>query len=382
MANQLLTQATNNNILETVGKVAKDKEPNSRWIKVFVKDLLPMYEGKLEPKTSDHQLTGNNYNGQITLTNCIDAEWMSDESNRRFPPDVKANEQVTVIIYTDQDKVYWKSKGRDDDLRRTERILTTAANTPENPAPIDQTNSYGYHIDTQDTKVLELYTSQSAGEAYKYVIKMDAKNSTIRMCDNSNNEFIIESEIPRVTMRNSDGCFVELAKKNITINAVEDCTVVVGRQLIFNTPVCKVINTKGTGVTVWEAAELYIKANAIIQEAKCIGLKGAVEVTSLVSAKEVWAAGYSTHEGKNVDTYRPAQVNEKAPFASRGNPSPNTNGGGGMQRHCAAWEDVQTAFNLVSGDLQKIDSKISYGNSSSAINGSATTAEMKVNTGK
>ena len=382
MSDHLLTQATNNNILETVGRVAKDKEPNSKWIKVFVKDLLPMYEGKLEPKTSDHQVKGNSYNGQITLTNSIDAEWMSDDTNRRFPPDVKAGEQVTVIIYTDQDKVFWKSKGRNDDLRRTERVLTAAANTPENPEPVHRANSYGTYIDTQDEKVVELYTSQTAGEAYKYVIKMDAKGSIIRMCDNSNNEFIIESEIPRVTMRNRDGCFVELAKKNITINAVEDCSIIVGRQLIFNTPVTKVMNSKGAGVTVWEAAELYFKANSIIQEARCIGLKGAVEVTSLVSAKEVWAAGYSTHEGKNVDTYRPAQVNEKVPSASRGNPSPNTNGGGGMQRHCAAWEDVQRAFTYVSNDLQKIDSKISYGNSCPSIDGSATSAEMKVNTGK
>lgn len=381
MSDQLLTQSTNASIRYTVGRVAADKKPDSRIISVFVKDLLPMYEGSLKPLTSEHQLTGKDWKGDITLTNTIEAEWMSDESNRRFPPDVKVGEQVDIIIYTDQNKVFWKSKGRDDDRRRTERIFTAAANTPDNPAPVTKENSYGICIDTLVDKTVTLYTSNTAGEQFKYMVKADGKDGSIGLWDDDNNEIKIESAVPRVYLKNKDGCLFELAKKNVTIVAPEDLLIKVGRQAVFDIPVVKMINTKKGGITVWEAAELAIKANSMLVTAQCIGLQGNVEADNIVSGP-IHSTGYSTILGKGYRSYKSPDVNEKSPAATRANNTANMDGGGGTNRHCAAWEDVQSALSTIAGDLRRIDGKIGYGNNAGAVEGSAASSKMPVNRGQ
>lgn len=392
----MLTQAGGSKQATYIGRVVEDKKPNSRIVKVFVKDLLPFYSGNLENKESSYSVSGGNYQGEVKATNVLEAEWMGDDTNRRFPPDVKVNEQVRVIIISDQDKVFWQSLGRDDDKRRTEVMELTAANTPNGPADLNRENTYSITADTRTEQCINLQTSKSAGEEFAYNIKLDAKNNRIVIADDQNNEIVIESSVPRIYMRNNMGALLELAKKNVTIIAPEDLMLKAGRQAIFDIPALKMVNTNNSGVTVWESAEIAFKANSVTMNAQCIGLQGAVEANNIVSGNH-YATSYSTissgpagrmamstmsSTSTGYSTYKSPTIDIYNGIGTRANNTPNLNGGGGVNRHCTAWEDINAAVNLIAGDLEKIDGKIGYGNSAGAIRSNSATSIMNKNTGE
>lgn len=391
-----LTQAGGNKITEYIGIAAEDKKINSRELKIFIKDLLPFYQGKLTEKKAEYQVDGGNYKGTIKVSNVITATWFSNDTNRRYPPDVKKGEQVKVQIYSDQDQYHWTSLGRDDDKRRTERISIGAANTPNDPTPVNMENSYGMNIDTQDGKTLTLHTSKSAGEKNKYMLQFSGDGRTARLSDDNNNEIIIESEIPRVYMRNNDGGLLELSKKNITIIAPEDFLLKVGRQAIFDIPALSFVNTTGGGATVWDVKDIAINAKTYVVNSPVVGLKGAVEIDNLVSGP-VHAVSYSTIAGGSsrqmmnpsasaraggYASYVPATINKAIGSVTNSTSSPNMDGGGGANRHCTAWEDIHQAIQLICADLEKIDAVLGYGNNVSGILAAAASAIMKKNTGE
>lgn len=402
-----LNQQSTNKTGRTTGRVVEDKKPNSREIKVYIKDYLPCYSGDLKPLDVDQQVSGGgSFQGQIRTTNYVVAEWMGDESNRRFPPDVKKNEQVEIIIYYDQDKIFWRSLGRDDDKRRTERFEINAANTPNGPAPINRENSYSFTMDTQDKQEVNIQTSKTNGEPFAYVVKINAKDGKLYISDDDNNEFIMESGVPRLYMRNSDGSMLEIAKKNVTIVAPEDWLVKVGRQAIWDIPALTMVNNKKGGVTVWEAGQVAFKAQSFIINAPCIGLKGAVEANNIVSGNH-YATGYSTIQGAAMgrmaaarsmamqvrskaaasrkvgfSTYAEPAINIFNGAVTKTNNTPNMDGGFTTNRHCTAWEDISRSVALIAQDLIKIDGVIGYGNNASGINAAAEIAIMNLNTGE
>lgn len=406
----MLTQQAADSIHVYTGRVMKDKEPNSRKITVFVKDLLPYYSGELTGKSMDYEVSnGGSYKGRYTATNEIEAEWMGDDTNRRFPPDVKKDEQVTVIIYADQDKAYWKSMGRDDDKRRTERIELNAADTPDNPSPINRENSYSISMDTQDKQEVNIQTSKTGGEEFAYTIKINAKEGKVFISDDANNEYVLESGVPRLYMKNNEGSMIEIAKKNITIIAPEDWMVKAGRQAIFDFPLVKMVNTNKAGITVWESAEAVFKMNSIVFDCPCIGLKGNVEANNIVSGNH-YATNYATIGGSvgrsvskspakanllssrmtisraaapsTFSTYRTPTIDIFSGVGTRANNSPNVNGGYTQNRHCTAWEDMNECVALICADLKKIDGIISYGHNCPEIQAASEASRMPINTGE
>lgn len=403
----LLTEQGSNNTYVRTGRVMKDKEPNSRKITVFVKDLLPYYSGELEGKSMDYEVSdGGNYRGRFTATNEIEAEWLGDDTNRRFPPDVKKDEQVKVIIYADQDKAYWTSLGRDDDKRRTERIEFNVADTPDNPSPVNRENSYSISMDTQDKQEVNIQTSKTGGEEFAYTIKINAKDGKIFISDDANNEYVLESGVPRLYMKNNQGAMLEIAQKNVTIVAPEDWMVKVGRQAILDLPLIKMVNTNKAGITVWESAEAVFKMNSFVLDCPCIGLKGNVEANNIVSGNH-FATSYSTIGGFSArmvskgpnkakmlqitarsasaigfNTYRTPSIDIFSGIGIRANNSPNVNGGFTQNRHCTAWEDMSECVALICQDLLKIDGIIGYGNSCSEIQKAMEAAYMPINTGE
>lgn len=76
------------------------------------------------------------YSGTVEASNFVTATYLGTESNRRYPPDVRKNEQVFVFNYSDQDKYFWISSGRDDVLRRVERYNISVSDLSS--TPVDQ----------------------------------------------------------------------------------------------------------------------------------------------------------------------------------------------------------------------------------------------------
>ena len=389
-----------NKVSQFVGVAAEDKAINSKELKVFIKDLLPFYSGPLKAKQSEHEIDVKNYTGTLKLSNVVTATWYGNNSNRLYPPDVKKGEQVTVYLYSDQDKYYWDSLGRDDDKRRTERQMIAVANTPDGPTPVNAENSYGLLMDTQEEKTVKLMTSNSAGERFKYMACLDGKNEKIGIWDDANNEIVIESAVPRVYMRNSDGTMIELSKKNLTMIVPEDLLIKVGRQAIFDIPALSMVNTRGGGTTIWEANDMVMKcANGLVIESNKIGLKGYVEASNIVSGHH-YATGYSTITGGmsrafgrimaataviagKYSTYDMASINKFDGSVTNSSASPNTDGGGDAHnRHSTAFEDFRTTIELICKDLERIDAVVGYGNNTAGIRAAAEAAIMKISKGE
>lgn len=397
-------QYGSNKVVEFTGIAAEDKQINSKQLKILVKDLTPFYKGKLEPKTQEVPINVKNYTGTLKLTNTITATWYGQNSNRLYPPDVKKGEQVKVYLYSDQDTYYWDSAGRDDDKRRTERQTIAVANTPESPTPVTPENSYQINLDTQEEKCIDIRTSNTGGEEHRYQIRVDAKNSTLGIWDDDNNEIKIESKIPRVYMKNKEGVLVELSKKNLTMIVPEDLLIKVGRQLIYDVPAISMINTSGGGATVWDANDVVFKTKSFNVSSPKIGLVGAVEAQSIVSGSH-YATSYGTisagrgRSGRsaftpsassggiaggrsNFNTYGLASINKANGAVTPGTGSPNTTGGGGANRHCTAWEDFMTTISLICEDLKKIDAVTGYGENTAGIMAAAQAAIMNLNKGE
>ncbi len=438
-----LTQSGGKKCATYVGRVVTDKVVNSRFINVFIKDLLPFYNGELKEKEKDVS-TGNKIRNYYK-----DVEW-EGEPNRRFPPDVKNGEQVLVTIYVDQDKAYWRSMGRDDNLRRTEKVELSAADTPE-PDDVHRENSYTMGMDTEKEKTIYLQTSKTDKEEYTYTVKLDAKNSQVIISDDGENFIKIESKIPKITLKNRDGAMIELAQKKVTIIAPEDVMIKAGKSLTIDSPLLYGRVSQGAGVAILEYKEACFKGNSTILNSGCIGLKGAVEATNIVSGPHI-ATSYSTTSsapsigmaaslskggmaflgghtgpsnaagsvalsaatlpqnseisvpeittpalndggssivggatsggGANTASYGAPVVNMVTGTAERANNKPNVVGGSGMNRHCTAWEQVAPAILRICDELEKCNANWPFGCVTMDIRQYATECRMTFNTGE
>lgn len=401
----MVNRSNGNQIIEYTGVALEDRVGKQRTLKVYVEELLPAYSGKIEAQSETFRISGGT--GSVTATNYITADYFEDTTNRGNPPDIKVGEFVTVLKYADNSVYFWKSSARSDNLRRTERHVVRCANTPDNPvSELNDDNTYQMYLDTTQQNIV-IRTSKSAGESFQYLVKLDAAASRITVCDDAGNEFTIESEVPRVMMRNKDGCVVDLAEKNFLICAPEDGCIKTGRQLIIDTPTFTFKNDKLTGATQWDVNNLSINSKgSVVITAPSVGLKSAVEANTIVSGN-VFATSYSTISGGSVrstpdaprlrsraanavaggvpySTYVGTVVNIITGRGTTPSNPPNDSGGGGsaLNRYCAAWDQVNPAFAEVADNLVRIDAKIGYGNTADVIVALATQSRMPKNRGE
>lgn len=342
-----------NQFSQFVGIVLEDKESDSRVIKVYLKEMLPFVTGDVrsidDPREIGNELTG--YKGSATTTNTVEATYIGNP-NRAYPPDIRKNEQVWVWKYADADDYYWDAIGRDDNLRGPERLNFRISGAPGPIAALTDENTYCIELDTKHHKRVLLRTSKANGEEYAYFLALDPENNRFVVCDDSNNEILIDSELPRVRMRNRDGSIIDLAQKSIIQIAPEDILMKAGRQLVLDIPVITTSNTTGDGTTVWKANNLLLKADGTaIIEAQCVGIKGAMEADTIV-AKNVQAESYSTGAGDS--TYGSPTTDVENGRGSTPNNSPNTGGGGAANRHCSAWEQVSQALTIIASCMDQL----------------------------
>ena len=245
-----------NNWTIYIGTVVKDKEHNSRIAKVVCTEISPPHDAKqlTEISVNTEVNSGiddenNAYSGSVEQTNVIEAHWLDLDSNRVYPPDLVKGEQVFVLNYGDTDKYYWISLGRDDKLRNRERLRWSIADKTSVEEELTDANTYTLEMDTLHNKHFLIRTTKSDGEEYAYLIKIDAKEGTLRLCDDTNNEILIDSKEPRVMLRNRNGCLIDLHKDDLDLVAIKDATIKVGRQLTLDVPLIRSVNKSGKGIT-------------------------------------------------------------------------------------------------------------------------------------
>lgn len=281
-------------ISEFTGLVLEDKQPNSRIVKVHLLELQPYLEGEIGPAVQDKQVSsgenGDGYVGKVTTTNVIEAVYGGHHTNRIYPPDVKKKEQVRVYSFGDSDTYYWDSFGRDDRLRRTERYTIAIADTSDAVDTLTTDNTYQFEMDTFHNKHILFRTAKSNGESYQYLIKLDAVENTVTVCDDVGNEFRIESETSRILMRNKDGCFLDLVQKKGVLCVPEDLLIKAGDQIVWDTPAFTFKNNSKQGATVLNTNNMVVNANkSFVVDSPMFNHKGGLTKLEQVTSQSIKA---------------------------------------------------------------------------------------------
>lgn len=339
------------------GTVTEDKDKNSVKINVFVPGLTPAATGRLASATSTESITLQDQDGvsstsTSTVSNHVTAIWWG-ASNRAYPPDVVAGEEVTVKRYADSDVFYWESNGRNDELRTTETVRFRVSNDKKGQKELTDQNTYFAEVST-DNGHIRIHTSKSNGEKYTYDIYIDTKGNRIYVGDDIGNNITLESDTPRVKLANKDGTFVDLFQKDVIMLAPRDVVIRAGRQALFQAPNVTFGNTEGTGVCHIKSKSYHVSSTDFVIDSSSIGLNGSVKASNIVSGT-VRASSYST--GSPGSSYKGGTVDLGSGAGTAPKNVPDT-GEGANNRRAAAYEQVSDALNVIYQSLNQVQREI------------------------
>ena len=196
-----------------IGIVAETKPDDIDEIKVYPVEHLSMEEGGVleeEPV----EATMPDKDGIIKTTSTErkrwqEARWKSEgDDGRQSAPDVVAGETVQLYRYGNSETVYWNTIFRERSLRRLEHVVHAFSNLKEGREEFGLESSYGHTFSTK-RKYIQIWTTKSDGEAFEYAFTIRTDESTVRLKDDINNMFEIESPIHRVRCINADGTFTD-----------------------------------------------------------------------------------------------------------------------------------------------------------------------------
>lgn len=212
-----------------MGIATADKASGSRDLWVYCPELLPFLSGSISAKEVSNDLKTNTREGtrtsSIKTTNNILCQYRDETTNRAFPPDVRKGEQVVVYCYGDSNQFYWKSAGRNDNSRRTEDYrMAISGSLANNPDQTDD-NTYFFEMCTRSKHAIKISTSNADGEAHRYVLNIDADSSTVFLGDDYGNQIYIDSDKPRVCMKNQKNSLLDLNDENIVMACKKDISI-------------------------------------------------------------------------------------------------------------------------------------------------------------
>jgi len=224
----------------SIGIVAEDKLENSKFIHVYPVELLPFIEGEIDTTLADIKAKGiglddREYSVKMRVGITVKAEWQGS-TNRVTSPNVRLGEQVYLYTLGDTEKYYWVSTGRDDGLRRLEKVVyawNAAKEGTDVDIPFDTNNHYHLTIDTIH-KVVAFHTTNDNGELCKYDFMLDTDKGHFTIKDSLGNIIQLDSKNTKITLQNADGTWVTLDKVDIDAYAPRDCHLETGRDVLID----------------------------------------------------------------------------------------------------------------------------------------------------
>lgn len=224
----MATPLQESNIRQYYGYAATDKAEGSRELNVYVAELLPFVQGEFNATEIDNEIKtkykDEEYTSNLTATNTIKCIYRDDNSITTFPPEVRRGEEVIVYCYGDNNTYYWKSTGRNENSRRTDTKRIGISADLSNNGELTDDNTYFIELDTRKNHWIKLSTSNADGEKYRYNFVINAGGGWCMLADDQGNQFYLETDTPRVCMKNSSESLIDLNDKNILIAAVENIT--------------------------------------------------------------------------------------------------------------------------------------------------------------
>ena len=215
----------------SMGRVAADKELNSREILVVPIEIIPFRDGALDATMEEDTAagvdrSGKAYQDKVTTGNTVRAEWLNQGgSNRATAPDVVKGERVQLYRYGTANKYYWVSLGLDDGMRKKETIIWRFANnTDKSDIEGKDENSAWLEISTHK-KTFTFHTSGSDGEQYTYAMQFNGDTGQFIVTDNENNKIVIYSEAKKIQLMNSVETEVTIADRDINIVSADSVNI-------------------------------------------------------------------------------------------------------------------------------------------------------------
>lgn len=351
-----------------IGIAVEDKVYDTRLLKVYVTELAPYISGEIKDLTGKEKVSLFNNDKkesediEINSTNIVTAEYFGLATNRVFPPDIRKGEQVLIIQYRDIDKFFWISLGRDDKLRRKEVFRLAVSNDDAIDKDIDEENTYFVEMDTLFNKRIRLITSKSDGEKYKYSVVIDAKNHYVAVYDDDDNEFILESDIPRLKMKNKSKSLIDINDECIFLACKKDISVTAGRQFVLKTPTETRIVDK---VSLLKTHKQTIEANSIFMDCPAVEVNGVLKVHDMIFTPLTVSTVYNT--GPLGADYEKGETNVKTGSSVSNDAVPPAANPGTGQRHCVAWEQNDPNMTTISACFAAIQAIHSSGPHSTVI---------------
>lgn len=212
-----------------MGVVAENKPLGTKVILYTPYEDNPLQIGsivsenkRLESKYKDNW--GQEQTSTLYTNPARPAIWLGDDSFRITAPDVRRDEKVRLYQYGDADTIYWKEMGDGKRKRRGETIVLGASGRLDMPDSglTDDEDAVENHYRIEFSghkKIINLATSRSNGEVSTYALLLDGGNGVISLADAEGNELVLNTEAKRWAMRNNEGSYVILDKKNILIGS-------------------------------------------------------------------------------------------------------------------------------------------------------------------
>lgn len=208
----------------SIGMVVKDLVAGELEVEVWPVEIVVNMNGQLDGESIEYgsngiDAKGTPYDVKLLSSESITCEWLK-ETHRRTAPNVRAGERVDIWRFGDSDTFYWSSKGREDHLRRGERIVYSWSDVPESDVGTDAdlTNSYTLEIDTFNGLV-EFTTVKANEEPFRYQWTINTKEGFFRLMDDVGNFILLNSTDTLIHLENKEGTFVKLDKQNISAYA-------------------------------------------------------------------------------------------------------------------------------------------------------------------
>lgn len=227
--------------LFSVGQVTKPKARNSRHVQVLALETASGTDGEvthapLEQIFKGVETDGSEYQVKSVSTRDMECEWFPGETNQVTPPDVERGELVLIYRLADTDQYYWTSMGMRNHLRTLESVIIMYGATPKAAGNgLDFTNCYYQQWSPLDGHIT-IGTSQANGEAFKYTIQINTKQSFVAITDDVGNFMEVNSADNRVQLRNANESWFKAEKQVIDIKADKEINLLCGGTKINLTP--------------------------------------------------------------------------------------------------------------------------------------------------
>lgn len=237
--------------LHGLGVVVTNKLLNSKFIECTLIEEQPFLNGELTDNIEQIESTGISSDGTVYKTSLdatisVKAIWLPFGSNRATPPDVRRGETVVIYRFGDVDKYYWTSLQYDMKLRKLETVIYAFSNTQKEDMDGKSDTTYYMEVSTHK-KIVHLHTSKSDGEPFVYDFQLNTKDGSFIFQDDVGNFISLDSKNTRIELKNADGSWIDMDRKNINIYAPDSINMKADNQI--NLEAGNSINHKTTDIT-------------------------------------------------------------------------------------------------------------------------------------